>query len=67
MDKTSIIGILLGIIAVALGMFFKGVNLSVLINPAAIFIIIVGTIASVTIAFPAREIKKNTEVVSRHF
>ncbi|NUK30853.1 flagellar motor stator protein MotA [Parageobacillus sp. VR-IP] len=58
MDKTSIIGILLGIIAVALGMFFKGVNLSVLINPAAIFIIIVGTIASVTIAFPAREIKK---------
>jgi chemotaxis protein MotA len=58
LDKTSIIGILLGIIAIVLGMYFKGVNLNVLINPAAFLIIIVGTIASVTIAFPTREIKK---------
>ncbi|RAK22470.1 chemotaxis protein MotA [Anoxybacillus vitaminiphilus] len=58
MDKTSIIGIILGIIAVGLGMFFKGVSPSVLINPAAILIIIVGTMASVTIAFPTSEIKK---------
>ncbi|MBA2869811.1 chemotaxis protein MotA [Anoxybacillus calidus] len=58
MDKTSIIGIILGIIAVGVGMVFKGVSPSVLINPAAILIIIVGTIASVTIAFPTSEIKK---------
>jgi chemotaxis protein MotA len=58
LDKTSIIGILLGIIAIGVGMYFKGVHPSVLINPAAILIIIVGTIASVTIAFPTREIKK---------
>ena len=58
MDKTSIIGIILGIIAVGVGMYLKGVNPSVLINPAAILIILVGTIASVTVAFPTREIKK---------
>ena len=58
MDKTSIIGIILGIIAVGLGMVFKGVSPSVLINPAAILIIIVGTMASVLIAFPTSEIKK---------
>jgi len=58
MDKTSIIGIILGIIAVGLGMIFKGVSVSVLLNPAAILIIIVGTIASVVIAFPTSEIKK---------
>ena len=58
LDKTSIIGILLGIIAVGAGMYFKGVDPSVLINPAAILIILVGTAASVTIAFPTREIKK---------
>lgn len=58
MDKTSIIGIILGIIAVGVGMYFKGVSPSVLINPAAFFIIIVGTAASVTIAFPTRDIKR---------
>jgi chemotaxis protein MotA len=58
MDKTSIIGILLGFIAIGLGMYFKGVNFVVLANPAAILIIILGTIAAVTIAFPSNEIKK---------
>ncbi|ANB59923.1 flagellar motor stator protein MotA [Anoxybacteroides amylolyticum] len=58
MDKTSIIGIILGIIAVGVGMYFKGVNPSVLINPAAFLIIIVGTAASVSIAFPTRDIKR---------
>ncbi len=58
MDKTTLIGIILGIIAVGVGMVFKGVSPSVLINPAAFLIIIVGTIASVVISFPANEIKK---------
>lgn len=58
MDKTSIIGIILGIVAVGVGMYLKGVHPSVLINPAAILIILVGTMASVTVAFPTREIKK---------
>lgn len=58
MDKTSIIGIILGVIAVGLGMYFKGVSPAVLINPAAILIILVGTAAAVIIAFPMKEIKK---------
>jgi chemotaxis protein MotA len=58
MDKTSVIGIFLGFIAIGVGMYFKGVHFIVLANPAAILIIILGTIAAVTIAFPSYEIKK---------
>ncbi|MBD3108772.1 flagellar motor stator protein MotA [Bacillus sp. AGMB 02131] len=58
MDKTSIIGVILGVIAVGVGMVLKGVSLSALINPAAILIIILGTVATVVIAFPANEIKR---------
>lgn len=57
MDKTSIIGIVLGFIAVFVGMMLKGVSMDALLNPAAILIIIVGTIASVLIATPTRVIK----------
>ncbi len=58
MDKTSFIGLILAIIAVGVGMFMKGVSPSVLLNPAALLIIILGTIAAVVIAFPTSEIKK---------
>lgn len=58
MDKTSLIGVILGFIVIGVGMVLKGVSFSALINPAAILIIIAGTIAAVTIAFPTSEIKK---------
>jgi len=58
MDRTTLIGIILGIVAVGVGMVLKGVSLFALINPAAILIIIVGTMASVITAFPTSEIKK---------
>jgi len=58
MDKTSVIGVIIGFIAVGVGMVLKGVSPSVIINPAAILIILAGTVASVTIAFPLSEIKK---------
>lgn len=58
MDKTSVIGLILGLIAVGVGMVFKGVSPAVLLNPAAILIILLGTVAAVTIAFPTKEIKK---------
>ncbi|MEN1970044.1 flagellar motor stator protein MotA [Lentibacillus sp. N15] len=58
MDKTSIIGILLGVIAVGAGMFLKGVSPIALVNPAALLIIFMGTVASVCIAFPFNTIKK---------
>lgn len=57
MDRTSIIGIILGIVAIGLGMMLKGLPISALINPAALLIIIVGTLAAVLIAFPTRVIK----------
>lgn len=58
MDKTSIIGIILAFIAVGVGMVYKGVSLDVLVNPAAILIIFLGTAAAVIIAFPKDEIKR---------
>ncbi|WP_210364116.1 flagellar motor stator protein MotA [Bacillus sp. REN3] len=58
MDKTSIIGVILGIIAVGVGMVLKGVEVQALLNPAAFLIIILGTVAAVTIAFPSNELKK---------
>ncbi|MGD6856302.1 flagellar motor stator protein MotA [Bacillus infantis] len=58
MDKSSLIGLILAIIGVGAGMVLKGVPPSALVNPAAILIIIVGTIAAVTIAFPMNELKK---------
>jgi len=58
MDKTSIIGLIIGVIAIGVGMVLKGVSPIVIINPAALLIIVLGTIATVTIAFPTSEIKK---------
>ena len=58
MDIATIVGVLLGIIAIGVGMVLKGASLPVLANPAAILIIIVGTIAAVTIAFPMSELKR---------
>ncbi|MHA6252482.1 flagellar motor stator protein MotA [Oceanobacillus sp. CAU 1775] len=58
MDKTSLIGLALGLIAVFVGMVMKGVELVALMNPAAILIILLGTAAAVIIAFPTSTIKK---------
>ncbi|HWJ79159.1 MAG TPA: flagellar motor stator protein MotA [Niallia sp.] len=58
MDKSSLIGIILAIIAVGVGMVFKGVSPMVLINPAALLIILLGTVAAIVIAFPMSEIAK---------
>lgn len=57
MDKTSIIGLILGITAVGIGMLLKGITIDALLNPAAILIIFAGTAAAVLIAFPTRVIK----------
>ena len=58
MDKTSLIGVILALVAVGAGMVMKGVALTALLNPAALLIIILGTIAAVVIAFPSDEIKR---------
>lgn len=58
MDKSTIIGLVLGFGAILIGMVLKGVELGALVNPAAFLIIILGTIAAVTIAFPMSELKR---------
>ena len=58
MDLSSVVGIILGFVALLVGMFFKGVTPAALLNPAALMIIIVGTIAAVSIAFPMNELKR---------
>jgi len=58
MKNSTIIGIVLGFIAVVGGMWLKGAPLSSLLNPAAFMIIIIGTVAAVMIAFPMGELAK---------
>lgn len=58
MDKTSIIGLILAIIAIGFGMTLKNVEVGVLLNPAALLIIFLGTAAAVVTAFPTKEIKR---------
>lgn len=55
MDIFLIIGVVVGILAVVLGMMVKGANVAVLLNPAAVIIIFVGTAAAVMNSFPKKE------------
>jgi chemotaxis protein MotA len=67
MDKTSVIGVVIGVVAVLVGMFFKGVSPVQLVNPAAILIILLGTVGAVTIAFPTSEIKRVPKLFGKLF
>ncbi|GGG32131.1 motility protein A [Lysinibacillus alkalisoli] len=58
MDLSSVVGIVVAFVALLTGMMLKGVGIDALANPAAILIIIFGTIAAVTIAFPMKELKR---------
>lgn len=58
MDFAIIVGIILGFVAVVGGMAVKGANLAVLLNPAAIMIIFMGTVACIFNAFTINEIKR---------
>lgn len=58
MDFSTVFGLILGLVALFVGMAMKGVTPDNLMNMAAILIIIFGTIASVVIAFPMKEIKR---------
>ena len=67
MDISSLIGVILGIVAVFVGMILKGVTPDALINPAAILIIIAGTMAAVIIAFPMSELKRVPKLFGKLF
>lgn len=58
MEKSTVIGIVLGFAAVGVGMVLKGASLAALFNPPALLIIFVGTAASLFIGFPMSELKK---------
>jgi chemotaxis protein MotA len=55
MDIFLIIGIVFGASTVVVGMYVKGANPAVLLNPAAAIIIFLGTCAAVMNAFPKKE------------
>lgn len=67
MEKSTVIGLVLGFLAVGVGMILKGASLSALINPAAFMIIIVGTIACLLNSFPMAHIKKLPKLVRMLF
>ncbi|MBD7985794.1 flagellar motor stator protein MotA [Sporosarcina sp. Sa2YVA2] len=58
MDKSTVFGLITGFVALFVGMTMKGVTPDKLFNVAALLIIILGTIASVVIAFPMKEIQR---------
>ncbi|MEW9500750.1 flagellar motor stator protein MotA [Jeotgalibacillus marinus] len=58
MDKSTVFGIVLGFLAIGISVVLKGVDPTALLNGPAIMIIFLGTIASVTIAFPTSELKR---------
>lgn len=58
MDLATVVGLVVASVGVFVGMILKDVSVAVLWNPAALLIIIVGTIGAVMIATPLRDIKK---------
>lgn len=58
MDFATIIGLILGFVAVVVGMVVKGADVTSLLNPAAALIIFIGTLAAVCIAFPMNQLKE---------
>ncbi len=57
MEITTILGVIVGLIAVIGAMIFKHISFTVLINPAAFFVIIVGTVATILNSFPGSNLK----------
>lgn len=67
MEKSTYLGIMLGVAAVISGLLLKGASLSVLVNPAAILIIFVGTAATLFIGFPMSELRKFPQLLKIAF
>lgn len=67
MEKSTVIGVVIGVLAIGVGMVMKGASLAALNNPAAFLIIIVGTAASLLNAFPMNQIKKLPVLVRQLF
>lgn len=57
MEKSTYIGVILGVAAVGIGMLLKGTSPEALINPAAFLIIFAGTAAALFVGFPMSDLK----------
>ena len=57
MELTTLLGVIVGIVAVVGAMIFKHISFTVFLNPAAIFVIFVGTAASVLNSYPGKDLK----------
>lgn len=57
-EISTILGLVLALLAVGVGMMLKGASPSVLLNPAAFLIIFGGTIAAIFVAFPMSQVKQ---------
>lgn len=58
MDIFLLLGVIAGVLSVVVGMIVKGADALVLLNPAAIIIIGVGTLAALINSFPREDIKR---------
>ena len=63
----TLIGVIIGVVAVLVAMIFKGVSFSAFNNPAAIFVILVGTVGAVTVAVPGKELKNLPKLFGKIF
>jgi chemotaxis protein MotA len=57
MDITTLLGIIVGFVAVIGAMIFKHISFTVFLNPAAFFVIFVGTVATILNSFPGENLK----------
>ncbi len=67
MEKSTVIGMIMGCVAVVVGMALKGASPTALINPAAFMIIFVGTAAALFNAFSLEQIKNFPILVKKLF
>lgn len=58
LEKSTIIGVIVGFTAIGAGIILKGASLNVLINPAAFLIIFAGTVACLFNGFPMEQLKE---------
>ncbi|MHC1723854.1 MAG: flagellar motor stator protein MotA [Aminipila sp.] len=57
MELTTLLGIIVGLTSVIGAMIFKGISFTVFINPAAFFVIFVGTVATILNSYPGENLK----------
>lgn len=57
MELTTLLGIIVGFLAVIGAMIFKHISFSVFLNPAAFFVIFVGTAATILNSYPGENLK----------